>query len=310
MKTIYILSGENDKNKFNLEKTNLAGIEVLEFDKNLDCLEKFLKNISQTFENTNQIIVQGIEDKNIDKLLENLSDIKPKFVLIKFDEKAHIFLENKFAEIWVIKNGEILSKKQKVFIASTNPGKISVYKQMFDELNIEVTSLLEIGVDEKIEETGETEAENAIIKAKAYHKITGLPVFSNDSGLIIDKFSKDDQPGVLVRRFHGKELTDQQLLNVYIQKLKEVGGESDGHFNVALSLIDYDGNIHTKEFKPFHHFVSTPSKVLNKGFPLSSLSFDKETNKYESEMTFEEKTRREKKVMEDQKLFIKEIFAK
>ena len=152
--------------------------------------------------------------------------------------------------------------------------------------------------------------DNAIIKAKAYNKITGMPVLANDSGLIIDRFSAENQPGVLVRRYQGKELSDEELLNLYIEKLNEVGGESTGHYNVGLAIVDNEGNLHTREFHPKRYFINKPSPVLVKGIPLSSLSYDTVTKKYMSEMTPKERNDYEGEEFSGQIEFIKECFSK
>lgn len=196
----------------------------------------------------------------------------------------------------------------KVLIATTNLGKVQIYKQAFDDLGIEVCSLRDIDLNVDVEENGATEIENAIIKAKAYHKLTGLPVLANDSGLVIDKFSADNQPGLLVRRYKGQELTDEQMLNVYIEKLNEVGGESSGHYNVGLAIIDEKGVLHTREFKPKRYFINKPSSTLNKGVPLSSLAYDFESKKYLSEMTPKERNNYEGEEFLGQINFIKECF--
>ena len=198
----------------------------------------------------------------------------------------------------------------KVLIATTNLGKVQIYKQAFDELGIEVCSLRDLYIDIDVEENGGSEIENAIIKAKAYHKLTNMPVLANDSGLVIDKFSKENQPGLLVRRYKGKELTDQEMLNVYIQKLNEVGGESSGHYNVGLAIIDANGNLHTREFQPKRHFINKPSSTIIKGIPLSSLCYDFKTKKYLSEMTAKERNDYEGEEFLGQISFIKECFSK
>lgn len=223
-------------------------------------------------------------------------------------KENEVSLDEPIHEIWYIKNNKIKSKKQKILIASTNEGKINIYKDVFDVLGIKTTSLKEIHLDLKVEETGNNEAENAILKAKAYHEATGLPVLANDSGLVIDRFKPEDQPGVLVRRFHGKELSDQELLNLYIEKLNEVGGESKGHYNVALALINSKGRLKVKEFKPERYFVSKPSPIIKKGVPLDSLAFDKVSGKYASEMEVRERNEFEKEEMRKQYQFCKKFF--
>ena len=97
---------------------------------------------------------------------------------------------------------------KKVLIASKNKGKVEIYRPLFNKLNIEVLTLNDI--DERIkspEENGKKVAENAVIKAEYYYNITGIPTFANDSGLIIKKLSKQEQAGLFVRRFNGRELS-------------------------------------------------------------------------------------------------------
>lgn len=198
----------------------------------------------------------------------------------------------------------------KILIATTNLGKFNIYKAVFDELGLECTNLKELNVTADVEENGKNEIENAVIKARAYHEITGLPVMANDSGLVIDRFKPEDQPGVLVRRYHGKELTDQEMIDIYVEKLNEVGGSSTGHYNVGLALIDEAGNLFTREFKPKRYFINKPSPVVKKGVPLSSLSYDEVSGKYMSEMTTKERNDYEAEEMVKQKEFIKEVFCK
>lgn len=198
----------------------------------------------------------------------------------------------------------------KVLIATTNQGKIDIYGLVIRKLGLDYCSLKDLNISLDVEEAGKTEAENALIKARAYNKLTGMPVVSNDSGLVIDKLKPEDQPGVFVRRNHGKELTDEELLNFYIEKIKEVGGQSSGHFNVALAIIDENGNEFVREFKPQRFFVSTPNKIIKKGIPLDSIAFDLKTGKYMSEMTTTERNVCEGEELLKQQNFIKEIFSR
>ncbi len=199
---------------------------------------------------------------------------------------------------------------EKVLIATGNIGKFNIYNAVFNQLGMECTYIKELGIEVNVDENGKDEMENAIKKARAYHEATGMSVLANDSGLVIDKFSAEDQPGLTVRRYKGKELSDEEMLDLYVKKLDEVGGESYGHYNVALAIIDHDGELHTKMFAPKRYFVSTPSKIVKKGVPLSSIAYDKKSGKYLSEMTPEERNNYEEGEMQKQKDFIAEIFVK
>ena len=171
----------------------------------------------------------------------------------------------------------------KVLIATKNKGKIEKYSTMLKSLNIDYTTLEDYDLDIQIEEDGNTTTENAIIKAKAYNKVLNMPVLTDDSGLIIDKLPKEKQPGIMVRRYNGIELSDDEIIQLYSKEIEAVGGESTGAFIISIAIIDEFSNIHTKETKHNRLFVSKPDVNRVPGYPLSSLIFDKETNMYMTE---------------------------
>lgn len=84
----------------------------------------------------------------------------------------------------------------RVFIASSNLGKIKEIKAILQEANIELLSILDsqalsdLGVsipkNFDVLEDGETFRENAFLKAKAYAQLTGLATIADDSGLEVE----------------------------------------------------------------------------------------------------------------------------
>lgn len=171
----------------------------------------------------------------------------------------------------------------KVLIATKNKGKIEKYSTMLDTLNMEYCTLKDFDFDIQIEENGKTTSENAEIKAKAYYQKFKMPILTDDSGLVIDKLPKEKQPGVMVRRYNGRELTDDEIIELYSKEIENVGGESTGAFVISIALIDENGDIHIKETKHKRVFVSKPDINRVPGYPLSSLIFDKETDMYMTE---------------------------
>lgn len=167
-----------------------------------------------------------------------------------------------------------------ILIATKNEAKIKKYSTMLNVLGIQYKTLKDFNVDIEVEETGNTPKENSIIKAKAYNKAFNMPVLVDDSGLILDKLPLDKQPGVFVRRHNGKELTDEEIISLYSNEIKNVGGETTGAFVIAITIIDKDGEIHTNEKRHDRLFISTPCLERNPGYPMNSLVYDKETNKY------------------------------
>jgi XTP/dITP diphosphohydrolase len=98
----------------------------------------------------------------------------------------------------------------KLVVATTNPGKVREIAGILAELTtsehprrIELISLEAFPGVAEPEETGETFAENARLKALYYARATGLPSVADDSGLEIAAL--DNAPGVHSARWHGTD---------------------------------------------------------------------------------------------------------
>ena len=81
----------------------------------------------------------------------------------------------------------------KLVIASHNAGKIREIRVLLESFGVEVLSAGDFDLDEP-EETENTFAGNARIKAHFAAKATGLPAMSDDSGIEVDAL--DNAPGV------------------------------------------------------------------------------------------------------------------
>lgn len=190
-----------------------------------------------------------------------------------------------------------------LLFATGNENKYSLMKRRLASIkDINVIMPKQIGIKININEDGNTVEENAIKKAKAHFLKTGLPTIAEDSGLYIDKFSKEEQPGLFVRRVMGREdLSDEEILNYYINKLKENGNESLAHYKTGIALIDSNENIYSIviDEEPFLFTSKRNNKENIKGGTLDSISYDIKHNKYFNELTPEEKEDRYKKIDEE-----------
>ena len=74
----------------------------------------------------------------------------------------------------------------KFVLATQNPKKLKEMSAILGELGVEVVSEADLGVKIEVEETGETFAENSLLKAKAVMEATKLPAIADDSGLCVD----------------------------------------------------------------------------------------------------------------------------
>lgn len=84
----------------------------------------------------------------------------------------------------------------KLLVATTNQGKQKEIAQILAGLDFEMVFPQDVAsvADLEIDETGETFAENALLKAQAYAERSGLLTVADDSGLIVNAL--DNFPGV------------------------------------------------------------------------------------------------------------------
>ena len=109
----------------------------------------------------------------------------------------------------------------KLILASNNDAKLREMRELLTGLDVTVLSQREAGCDFSVEETGETFAENARLKAEAVLAATGEAAVADDSGLMVDAL--DGAPGVYSARFTGRhEDSDEDRNRFLLQKLEGV----------------------------------------------------------------------------------------
>ena len=111
----------------------------------------------------------------------------------------------------------------KVLFATGNESKAKRFSKGLQEKGIEVITLKDINTEIEVEENGKDAIENALIKARAYSKITNIPVFAMDDNLYLENVPKEKQPGMYVRRVNGKRLNDEEMIEHYSNLVKRYG---------------------------------------------------------------------------------------
>ena len=87
------------------------------------------------------------------------------------------------------------------------------------------------------DETGDTFAANALIKARAVHEATGLPALADDSGLEVDALG--GAPGVRSARFAGDAASDADNLAKLLRELDGVPVEGRAaRFRCVVALVE------------------------------------------------------------------------
>lgn len=128
----------------------------------------------------------------------------------------------------------------RVLVATSNPNKIKELHDMLGPAGIQVTAPEAVGWDEAVEEDGETLAENALKKARAGARATGMPTLADDSGLFVDALGGG--PGVLSARYAGPEQDASANCDKLLDALREVPEEARGaEFRCAIALVEPGG---------------------------------------------------------------------
>ena len=175
-----------------------------------------------------------------------------------------------------------MQKKQRLVVASGNAHKIREIAEIFT--NFEVVSQKQMGFDEEVEETGQTFAENALIKARAACKALGCITLADDSGLCVDAL--DGAPGVYSARYcghHGSDADNRTVL------LKNMQGITDRcvYFNSAVALVYPNGKELVAEGKTYGKILE--KEVGDGGFGYDPLFFSDDLQKSFGVATADEK---------------------
>ena len=180
---------------------------------------------------------------------------------------------------------------KKILFATGNETKAKRFSKGLLEKGIEVITLKDIDKDIEVEENGKNAIENAIIKARAYSNIVDIPVFAMDDNLYLENVPEEKQPGMFVRRVNGKRLNDDEMLEHYINLVKEFGtdGKLTCRWVYGMAVIN-NGNETTYTWnKEDFYMVDKMSDKVEPGYPLNTISVNKKLNKYFTEITDEDK---------------------
>ena len=125
-------------------------------------------------------------------------------------------------------------------------GKVREYRELLADLPFDVLSLADVGIGVDVAETGATFAENAILKARAYARLSGLLTWADDSGLAVDAL--DGWPGVHSARHAGPDATDTDRIAILLQRLADIPPAQRGAaFHCVVAIAAPDGRVWTTE---------------------------------------------------------------
>jgi len=97
--------------------------------------------------------------------------------------------------------GEVMKLSGRLVLASHNRGKVREIQELLAPFGLDVVSARELGLPEP-DETEDSFIGNAVLKAEAAMRASGLPALADDSGLVVDALG--GAPGIYSARWAGE----------------------------------------------------------------------------------------------------------
>ena len=126
-----------------------------------------------------------------------------------------------------------------LLLASNNSGKLREVRALFAE--VEVVAPAALGLELDVEESGQTFAANAQLKARAFAAASGQIALADDSGLEVDALG--GAPGIYSARYGGPDLDDAGRCQRLLAELAPYPepAQRRARFRCALGAASPDG---------------------------------------------------------------------
>ncbi len=173
----------------------------------------------------------------------------------------------------------------KLILASNNKGKLREMREILADLDVEVISQSEAGLQLEAEENGTTFYENAKIKASAACAALGLPAVADDSGIVVDALG--GEPGIYSARYGGDKCRDDRERLFYLLKNMEDKENRTARFVSSIVCVFPDGSEIAAESAWEGSLLREP--VGDGGFGYDPIFYSPEFKKSSGELTPEEK---------------------
>jgi XTP/dITP diphosphohydrolase len=135
-------------------------------------------------------------------------------------------------------NGDDILMPVRILLATSNQAKIAEVRLIMGERLIEVLGLAASAATDEIE-TGSTFAENALLKARYYHRISNLPTIADDSGLEVEALG--GAPGIYSARYAGPSADDAGRIARLLEQMRGLPADRRAaHFTCAAAIV-WDG---------------------------------------------------------------------
>jgi XTP/dITP diphosphohydrolase len=170
--------------------------------------------------------------------------------------------------------------------ATHNSGKLRELEELLAPYDVDLVSAGALGLIEP-EETGDSFAENATLKAMTAARAARLPALADDSGLCVEALG--GAPGIYSARWAGDSKDFAAAMRRVERELAEIGAAQPwrGHFISALALAWPDGHVELFEGRVDGRLIFPPRG--ENGFGYDPIFLPDGYDRGFGEMTAEEK---------------------
>ncbi len=126
-----------------------------------------------------------------------------------------------------------------VFLASSNPGKLSEYRVLAGDSAIEVALLPNFNEIPPFEETAPTFAENSLGKALHCSRFATGTLLADDSGLVVPALG--GAPGVFSARYAGPGASDADRVQKLLREMSALNGDDRKARFVCVTTLAQNG---------------------------------------------------------------------
>lgn len=193
-------------------------------------------------------------------------------------------------------------KIEKLVLATRNQHKLVELKAYLEPYKIKVVSYNDITIPD-VRETGESFEDNALLKACAIAKATGLPALADDSGLCV--WGIGGRPGVYSSRWAGP----QQDYDHAFKKIESELKHNDSHMDRRASFICSLALCFPDERTPLTFEGRVDGTLLNPGRGPMKFGYDPIFLPTGSKKTFAEMTAAEKQKISHRTQALKHFIA-
>lgn len=176
----------------------------------------------------------------------------------------------------------------RLLIATNNRGKMEEIRALLDQLQIELVSPADLGLDLNVPEDGKTYAENAKKKAIAFARASRLMSLADDSGLEVEALG--GAPGLYSARYLRKQdATDAERRAYLLKNLRGKPRPWTARFRATVAIATADQEVRLAEGECLGEII--PEERGRGGFGYDPIFFMPELNQTMAELSMEAKNR-------------------